>query len=92
MTTYNKVALGGTFDRFHDGHRKLLTKAVAVTKKEIIVGITGESMLKNKKYAELLESFDKRAQSVQDFIHSLNPTLNCRVSSIFFTLIISNKL
>ena len=30
MPTYDKVALGGTFDRLHNGHRKLLTLAACV--------------------------------------------------------------
>ena len=38
---YRKVAVGGTFDRFHYGHRKLLEKAFEIGEK-IIVGVSSD--------------------------------------------------
>ena len=40
--TFRKVAVGGTFDRMHAGHRLLLAATALVTRGEIFVGITGE--------------------------------------------------
>lgn len=37
------VAVGGTFDRLHAGHRSLLFTAAAVAKSKLFVGITGMS-------------------------------------------------
>lgn len=38
---YDKVAVGGTFDKFHDGHRKLLETAFEIGNK-IEIGVTSD--------------------------------------------------
>lgn len=38
---FEKVAVGGTFDRLHAGHRLLLAATAVVAKERIFVGITG---------------------------------------------------
>lgn len=44
LTTYDYVALGGTFDRLHTGHRLLLSQSCLLCDKEITVGVTSEEM------------------------------------------------
>ena len=39
---YNKVAVGGTFDKFHDGHKKLLSTAFEIGD-EIEIGVTSDA-------------------------------------------------
>ena len=39
---YNKVAVGGTFDKFHDGHKKLLSTAFEIGT-EIEIGVTSDA-------------------------------------------------
>lgn len=72
------VAVGGTFDHFHLGHKLLLTiTALAlepgpVTNSDpdrlLTVGVTVDELLANKKYAEYLESWDERCNSVATFL------------------------
>lgn len=42
---YPVVALGGTFDHLHSGHKILLTMAASITSRKLIVGVTGPSPL-----------------------------------------------
>ena len=39
---YRKVAVGGTFDKFHDGHKKLLSTAFEIGN-EIEIGVTSDA-------------------------------------------------
>ena len=39
---FNHVAVGGTFDHLHAGHKILLTMTAWVTKKRLVCGVTGK--------------------------------------------------
>ncbi|KAH0538264.1 hypothetical protein FGG08_005135 [Glutinoglossum americanum] len=73
------VAVGGTFDHLHAGHKLLLTMTALLPEphgllnqqRRIIVGITQDELLKNKKYAEFLESWEDRQQGVSSFLLAL---------------------
>lgn len=39
---YPVVALGGTFDHLHAGHKILLSMAAWIAKEKVIVGVTGK--------------------------------------------------
>eukprot|EP00898_Chlorokybus_atmophyticus_P000569 jgi/Chlat1/1512/Chrsp12S02023 len=68
---FSIVVLGGTFDRLHDGHKVLLDAAAFVARERVSVGVTDASMLKNKKYAELIQSIEVRKQAVVDYVESI---------------------
>lgn len=81
-TNHLSVAVGGTFDHLHIGHKLLLTMFAFVLGRRpssaadygpssLTIGITGDALLKNKKYAEYLESWQRRQQAVHDFLGSL---------------------
>jgi pantetheine-phosphate adenylyltransferase len=62
---YLHAGLGGTFDRFHSGHKELIDTALSVAEK-ISVGITIDSFTKAKKYAEVIESFEARKKQLEE--------------------------
>jgi pantetheine-phosphate adenylyltransferase len=72
---HNVSAVGGTFDHFHDGHKMLLTASAFVTNTKLIVGVTDHELLKNKKYPELLQSYDYRVFVIKNFLGRIKPNL-----------------
>ncbi|KAF1958720.1 pantetheine-phosphate adenylyltransferase family protein-like protein [Byssothecium circinans] len=75
------VAVGGTFDHLHTGHKLLLTMFAFVLGRRsptsdhksstLTIGITGDALLKNKKFAEYLESWDDRQRFTHEFLSSI---------------------
>lgn len=50
---YEYVALGGTFDRLHNGHKILLSQAVLRSTKHLTVGVTDVNMIQCKTFISL---------------------------------------
>ncbi|PJF19036.1 hypothetical protein PSACC_01147 [Paramicrosporidium saccamoebae] len=72
---YPVVAIGGTFDHLHAGHKLMLSVAALLATERIVVGITDEGdMLKQKHFKERIESWAKRAQNVQTFLSAFAPS------------------
>jgi len=77
---HHHVAVGGTFDHLHIGHKLLLAMTVFAvddeantnnhSERSATIGITGDQLLKSKKHAELLQSWNRRQKAVQDFVDS----------------------
>ena len=44
---YRKIAVGGTFDRFHEGHLKLLSKAFQLSQL-VLIGVTSDEFAQSK--------------------------------------------
>ncbi|PYH47339.1 putative pantetheine-phosphate adenylyltransferase [Aspergillus saccharolyticus JOP 1030-1] len=75
------VAVGGTFDHFHIGHKLLLTATALVLQpaedadagkeRVLIVGVTGDELLVKKKYPEFLESWEERCHSTGAFLTAI---------------------
>lgn len=79
---YKVTALGGTFDHIHDGHKILLSVAAFLTSSRLIVGVTDQELLQNKKYKEVLQPFDTRCSNVKRFLQKLKPSLNVEIVAI----------
>lgn len=77
---HKTVCLGGTFDHLHPGHKLLLTAGAYLLDVPergssetctYIIGITGDSLLRNKKDAHVLQPWGDRARNVLSFLSSI---------------------
>jgi phosphopantetheine adenylyltransferase len=87
-TVFERVAVGGTFDGMHYGHRKLLTLAVSATNPltgTLLIGVTADRMLQHKQLASLIRPFAERRKSVIDFVGRLAPGMLNRVRVVEIT-------
>eukprot|EP00996_Jenningsia_fusiforme_P002005 NODE_2853_length_1105_cov_47.929924_g2617_i0.p1 GENE.NODE_2853_length_1105_cov_47.929924_g2617_i0~~NODE_2853_length_1105_cov_47.929924_g2617_i0.p1 ORF type:complete len:284 (+),score=51.98 NODE_2853_length_1105_cov_47.929924_g2617_i0:141-992(+) len=71
--TYAHVALGGTFDRMHNGHRLLLTTSALHSTERIRVGVAINELLAKKQHASLIQPVDERVSAVREFLQRVTP-------------------
>ncbi|KAL4402202.1 Elongator subunit Elp2 [Malassezia pachydermatis] len=69
------VAVGGTFDHLHIGHKLLLSMAALCATDTLIVGVTGPELLTSKKHREYVESIEHRQAAVRHFVRDLRSTI-----------------
>ncbi|XP_050350593.1 bifunctional coenzyme A synthase isoform X2 [Nymphalis io] len=82
VKTYEYVALGGTFDKLHNGHKILLSQAALRATKHVTVGITDVNMIQSKILWELIQPVEQRIKAVLDFLTDINPDLEYNVLPI----------
>jgi pantetheine-phosphate adenylyltransferase len=69
MPQFRYIAVGGTFDRLHEGHKALLRKAFQVGRK-VIIGVATGKLLEGKARREILYSYERRVNDIKDFLAS----------------------
>ena len=82
IAAHKCVAVGGTFDRLHAGHRLLLSAAALVAEECVYVGVSGDDLLTEKKHAELLEPLVTRSKNARAYLESCRPGLMVHVSTL----------
>lgn len=80
------IALGGTFDHLHVGHKIFLSVAALIATRRIIVGVTGDSMLAKKSNPHLLEPTEQRIAAVNRFLAAFRSTLACPLDQLVVEL------
>jgi pantetheine-phosphate adenylyltransferase len=78
---YQTAIVGGTFDRVHQGHVALIKTAFECGR-EVIVGLTSDGFIANKKYAELILPFNDRKKAIDELIAQLGFTNEYRIVEI----------
>ncbi|MEM0232426.1 MAG: phosphopantetheine adenylyltransferase [Candidatus Nezhaarchaeales archaeon] len=64
---FNLVAVGGTFDRLHKGHKELLRAAFNIGRK-VVIGITSDKMVARSKSNAKINSLEKRREVLEKWI------------------------
>lgn len=66
-----RVCVGGTFDIFHEGHRRLLRKVVEVARGNgVLIGITSDEFASEFRERKI-HSFEQRSEAVSEFLEEL---------------------
>lgn len=71
-----KVAVGGTFDPLHDGHKALLAKAFEIGD-EVVIGLTSDEMVKGKIVP--LKDYEIRKQNLCEYVESTYSAASTRI-------------
>lgn len=80
MDKYNKIIVAGTFDRLHSGHRKILSFAYASCNLILDIYICSNDLIKNKKYAEMIESYEARTENVIKYMSTFTENKNVQIN------------
>ncbi|MFX1320937.1 MAG: pantetheine-phosphate adenylyltransferase [Promethearchaeota archaeon] len=62
--------MGGTFDHLHEGHKSLIKTALSIAD-NIVIGLTTEKLLKNKRAVSALETYETRKNNLKEFIRTI---------------------
>ncbi|MDH5459907.1 MAG: adenylyltransferase/cytidyltransferase family protein, partial [Candidatus Bathyarchaeota archaeon] len=65
---FGTVAVGGTFDEFHRGHRVLLMKAFEVGE-QVLIGLCSDEFVKKLKKPHPTASYKQRLEELKAFLH-----------------------
>lgn len=64
---FNLVAVGGTFDKLHKGHKELLKTAFNIGRK-VIIGVTSDEMVAKSKSDAKINGLEKRREGLEKWI------------------------
>lgn len=79
---FQRVAVGGTFDHLHAGHKILLTMTALLAKQSMVVGVTDDCMLLKKKHRELIASTQQRVAFVKEYLYRVKRSITYEVVPI----------
>ncbi|KAI9006156.1 hypothetical protein BC832DRAFT_518332, partial [Gaertneriomyces semiglobifer] len=81
---YDHVALGGTFDHLHAGHKILLTAAAWLARTRLVCGVVDfdQESLKRKKEYNYMQPIDDRVAGVKAFLTMICGSLQYEVVPI----------
>lgn len=71
MKKFRKVAVGGTFDEFHRGHKVLLMKAFEIGE-HVLIGLCSDEFVKKMGKPHVTASFKERLKELKAFLEALN--------------------
>jgi pantetheine-phosphate adenylyltransferase len=70
MKKFRKVAVGGTFDEFHRGHKVLLMKAFEIGS-HVLIGLCSDEFVKKMGKPHWTASYEERLKELRVFLKAL---------------------
>jgi cytidyltransferase-like protein len=70
MKQFKKVAVGGTFDELHKGHKALLRKAFEIGEK-ILIGLSSDDFASKMNKPHITATYEERLRELQAFLEEL---------------------
>jgi len=67
MRKFRKVAVGGTFDELHTGHKALLDQAFEVGEK-VVIGLSSDEFVSRMGKPHVTASYRERSRELRDFL------------------------
>ena len=78
---YEVVALGGTFDVLHAGHKQLLSEAFRLGDK-VLIGVTSDGLVRASKKNHSVRPFTQRVRDVRLFLRTRGWSSRARISEL----------
>jgi pantetheine-phosphate adenylyltransferase len=70
MKEFRKVAVGGTFDELHRGHKILLLKSFEIGER-VLIGLCSDEFVKKLEKPHLTAPYEERLKELKNFLVSL---------------------
>jgi pantetheine-phosphate adenylyltransferase len=70
MKKFRKVAVGGTFDEFHRGHKVLLVKAFEIGE-HVVIGLCTDAFVEKMGKPHATASYEERLKELRAFLKAL---------------------
>jgi pantetheine-phosphate adenylyltransferase len=70
MKEFRKVAVGGTFDELHRGHKILLLKSFEIGER-VLIGLCSDEFVKKLEKPHLTATYEERLKELRNFLDSL---------------------
>ncbi|MDA4129994.1 MAG: pantetheine-phosphate adenylyltransferase [Thaumarchaeota archaeon] len=77
---YKFIALGGTFDQIHKGHKQLLERAFE-TGESVFIGLTSDKFAASSG-KKIQHNFDQREKQLREFLDRMHPGRNFVISKL----------
>ncbi|MCW4005864.1 MAG: phosphopantetheine adenylyltransferase [Candidatus Bathyarchaeota archaeon] len=82
MKKFSRVAVGGTFDELHRGHKVLLAKAFEVGE-FVAIGLTSDELVSRLSKPHVTASYQERLKGLQKYLAALGLSDRAQVIPLF---------
>ena len=84
MKSFAKVAVGGTFDELHRGHKTLLTEAFEIGER-VVIGLSSDELVSKLSKPHVTASYTERRRWLKSFLGDLGLAKRAEIVPLFDT-------